>query len=54
VTDEDVFQELVADGVGILVAQEDQPTHAAYRLDDPDMVEQFLNRLGDKLAKIGP
>lgn len=51
VTDEDAFNELVVDGVGILVAQENQPTRAAYRLDDPGTVEQFLNQLVDKLEK---
>jgi trehalose-phosphatase len=51
VTDEDAFNELAADGVGILVAQEDQLTHAAYRLDNPSTVEQFLNQLVDKLEK---
>jgi trehalose 6-phosphate phosphatase len=51
VTDEDAFRELEADGIGILVAQQQRPTRAAYRLDDPGAVEQFLNRLHDKLLK---
>jgi trehalose 6-phosphate phosphatase len=51
VTDEDAFRELETDGAGILVAQEDGPTRARYRLDDTDAVERFLNRLGDKLLK---
>jgi alpha,alpha-trehalase len=49
VTDEDAFRELADDGVGILVAQEDAITRASYRLDDPDAVQDFLNRLADKL-----
>jgi alpha,alpha-trehalase len=52
VTDEDAFRELEAGGgIGILVAPADQPTRAAYRLDDPDAVELFLNRLGDALER---
>lgn len=50
VTDEDAFRELENEGIGILVAEEDQPTGAAYRLENPAAVERFLNRLGDKLA----
>lgn len=53
-TDEDAFRELAADGIGILVAEKDQPTHAAYRLDDPGEVQQFLDQLYDKLARLGP
>ncbi|UCD70051.1 MAG: trehalose-phosphatase [Betaproteobacteria bacterium] len=51
VTDEDAFRELADDGVGILVAQENGVTRAAYRLDDPGAVQDFLNRLADKLLK---
>jgi trehalose-phosphatase len=51
VTDEDAFRELAADGVGILVAQAHGTSLAAYRLDDPGSVEQFLNRLCDKLLQ---
>jgi len=51
VTDEDAFRELASDGVGILVATEYGPTRASYRLDDPDQVQRFLDRLGDKLQK---
>lgn len=54
ITDEDAFRELAADGIGILVAERDQPTYAAYRLDDPDAVQQFLNQLSDELARLGP
>lgn len=50
VTDEDAFRELAEDGVGILVAETEQATQARYRLHDPDQVEQFLNRLGERLA----
>ncbi len=49
VTDEDVFRELGTAGVGILVAPASRPTGASYRLDNPDAVEQFLERLGDRL-----
>lgn len=50
VTDEDAFRELAEEGVSILVAVADQPTTAAYRLNDPDAVQKFLNRLGDRLS----
>ena len=49
VTDEDAFRELASDGAGILVAAEDGPTRASYRLDDPDQVQRFLDQLSDKL-----
>ncbi|MDT8404738.1 trehalose-phosphatase [Sulfuriflexus sp.] len=50
VTDEDAFRELETQGIGILVTQEQQPTRATYRLDDPAAVEGFLERLSAKLA----
>lgn len=50
VTDEDAFRELAEEGVGILVAETVQATLASYRLHDPDQVEQFLKRLGERLA----
>lgn len=49
VTDEDAFRELADDGVTVLVAAEDGPTRAAYRLDDPGAVQTFLDRLGEAL-----
>ncbi|UCH48458.1 MAG: trehalose-phosphatase [Betaproteobacteria bacterium] len=49
VTDEDAFRELADDGVGIFVAQETGVTRATCRLDDPDAVQDFLNKLADKL-----
>ncbi|GAB4363970.1 MAG: hypothetical protein Kow0060_20930 [Methylohalobius crimeensis] len=51
VTDEDAFREIEAEGVGILVAERDQSTRAAYRLDNPEAVERFLNRMSDKLER---
>lgn len=45
VTDEDAFREIQQKGIGILVAEERQPTCASYRLNDPDEVKQFLDRL---------
>ncbi len=51
VTDEDAFRELAGEGVGILVAETDHATTAAYRLDDPRAVQEFLRRLADKLGR---
>jgi alpha,alpha-trehalase len=50
VTDEDAFRELADDGVGILVSREPQPTRARYRLEDPDQVARFLQRLARRLG----
>ncbi len=53
VTDEDAFRELAdpaLDGVGIVVSTaSDRTTHAAYRLDDPPAVAEFLDRLAQHL-----
>jgi trehalose 6-phosphate phosphatase len=49
VTDEDAFRELEREGIGIVVTQAHQPTHAAYRLNDVQAVEVFLNRVGAML-----
>lgn len=54
VTDEDAFRELQGDGVGIQVAQKDQPTRASYRLENPNAVQRFLDRLADKLQESAP
>ena len=45
VTDEDGFREVAADGVGILVAQQQQSTLATYQLADVAAVEVFLQQL---------
>jgi alpha,alpha-trehalase len=50
-TDEDAFAALAGRGIGILVADAPQQTHAAYRLDTPDAVGLFLRRLIAGLAK---
>lgn len=50
VTDEDAFAELRASGIGVLVAREDRPTAARYRLFSPDEVSTFLRSL---LAEAG-
>ena len=50
VTDEDAFAALAGRGVGIVVAEEDRPTDAAYRLADPDEVARFLADLADLLG----
>ncbi len=48
VTDEDAFAAVAGrGGIGILVAEEAQPTAAAYRLRDPAEVVELLTRLAD-------
>jgi trehalose-phosphatase len=44
-TDEDAFEVLAQDGVGIVVRDESRPTRARYALNNPAEVEQFLNFL---------
>lgn len=45
-TDEDAFRALAGrGGIGILVASQDQPSAAAWRLADPDAVRELLMRL---------
>lgn len=44
-TDEDAFRALPPEGVGILVAEQERPTAARWRLDDVDAVRRFLERL---------
>ncbi len=45
VTDEDAFRSLEGRGVTVLVAEEDRPTRARYRLSDPGEVARFLRAL---------
>lgn len=49
VTDEDAFEEIGDDGMGILVAEEKRPTAAGLGLDNPQQVRDFLMAL---LARI--
>ncbi|HUE44742.1 MAG TPA: trehalose-phosphatase [Aestuariivirgaceae bacterium] len=44
-TDEDAFAALAGRGLGILVADGPQETHAEYRLESPEAVGEFLRRL---------
>jgi alpha,alpha-trehalase len=44
-TDEDAFEVLAHDGVGIVVRDESRPTWARYALNNPAEVKQFLNFL---------
>jgi alpha,alpha-trehalase len=44
-TDEDAFRALRADGIGVLVAEHPQRSHAHYGLRDPGEAERFLERL---------
>ena len=44
-TDEDAFSALEKRGVGILVSEHPQTTAASYRLNNPEEVEHFLERL---------
>ena len=48
-TDEEAFEVVAPDGVGILVAPEPRSSSARWRLDDPEQVRQFLRRLASKL-----
>lgn len=45
VTDEDAFRTLKDRGIGVIVAKEDRPTAARYRLADPEEVGRFLQEL---------
>jgi trehalose 6-phosphate phosphatase len=51
-TDEDAFEAVRSDGVGVLVGQP-RPTAAAYRLDHQAAVAPFLNRLATALLREG-
>ena len=48
VTDEDAFR-IISDGAGILVGSHDEPTAATYSLKDVDEVQEFLEKLADRL-----
>lgn len=48
-TDEDVFEEIRDDGIGIVVADEGGETAARYRLEDPEAVREFLGLIADRL-----
>jgi len=52
VTDEDAFRAIAGEGIGILVNETDRDTAATYRLDDPDAVRLFLQRLAEALASV--
>jgi len=49
-TDEDAFRSIAASGIGVLVADEPQPTAAIYRLKDSDEVGVFLARIAALLT----
>jgi trehalose-phosphatase len=48
-TDEDAFCALASRGVGILVSEEPRHTAASYRLNSPGEVEEFLQKITDRL-----
>ncbi|NBC87925.1 MAG: trehalose-phosphatase [Alphaproteobacteria bacterium] len=50
VTDEDAFRTIAGKGLGILVNETHRETAAQYRLDDPDEVRMFLERLAEALG----
>ena len=50
VTDEDAFRAIAGSGIGILVNETDRKTNAQYRLDDPEEVRAFLERLSEALG----
>ncbi len=50
VTDEDAFRAIAGSGIGILVNETDRETAAQYRLDDPEEVRVFLERLAEALG----
>jgi len=52
VTDEDAFEALARRGTGILVSEEDRPTHAHLRLRDPAQAERFLRLLAGRLEGV--
>ncbi|MGA1824615.1 MAG: trehalose-phosphatase, partial [bacterium] len=45
VTDEDAFKALQEKGIGIVVAESDKESAAAYRLHDPEAVQEFFQML---------
>jgi alpha,alpha-trehalase len=58
VTDEDAFEVIGNQGLGIRIAPADEPTFATYQLDDTDELADFLARLVQRLppleAPVGP
>ncbi|BCA79931.1 trehalose-phosphatase [Desulfuromonas sp. AOP6] len=50
-TDEDALRETKKQGIGILVRDENRPTHAHYVLDNTKEVREFLRALCDHLKK---
>ena len=50
VTDEDAFRAIAGDGIGILVSDTHRETAATYRLNDPEEVRVFLERLAAALG----
>ena len=52
-TDEDALREIEESGIGIIVRDEDRPTHASYALEDTTEVQSFLKMLGDFLREKG-
>lgn len=53
-TDEDAFRALRGRGIGILVAEQPQPSAADYRLKDPDQVAELLRHLIAKQGRQNP
>lgn len=50
-TDEDALREIEKSGIGLLVRDEQRPTHARYALEDTDEVRIFLQKLCDYLEE---
>jgi len=50
ITDEDAFRAIAGDGIGIVVSDADRETAATYRLNDPEEVRIFLERLANALG----
>jgi trehalose 6-phosphate phosphatase len=51
VTDEDAFEAIREDGIGIIVREEPRPTFARYALETPAEVARFLGALHDQLIQ---
>jgi trehalose 6-phosphate phosphatase len=51
VTDEDALRVVREDGIGIITGSHNQTTAASYRLDDPDQVIAFLEKLKNLLDR---
>ena len=50
-TDEDAFSALEKHGIGILVSERPQATAASYWLKNPEQVEEFLQKITDRLGR---